>query len=444
MKKIIPALMMSAALPAMAVADAAPPALLAGEPVSWMGRNGDADIWFVPGTDFVVAEMPGGGVIAGYLYAPNGAEISSVMTGREDQLPLPELIGMARAAVAQNAETGASPEIVAPEPASPDAEAPDAGTGPEADFEPAGAADPEAALRDELLREFQERIAGASTQEEYQRILGEWRAEAKTRIDQARARNVADGLASGDVSGPGPADGATGAAAPSAAAPAPEAGGNAAAIDALIEGASRTLIGSETAPRIMAVLDPACPYCATAMTALAPRIERGEIAIDAVIVPVISERSRGLVAGILSAENPGEAMLSHEKAMRGAGGAMIEAASWEGLPRETREAVERDVGLLRAAGVPGVPFFIFDGPEGPVTRSGSLSDADVDAAIAWFESDSGQAAPEPAQTADSAAAPAPETAPAPEELPRAGTPDNSPAPTEADAAETIPAPEASE
>ena len=223
---------------------------------------------------------------------------------------------------------------------------------------PAEAGSDRASLDAELLHDFETRIAGARTPEEYRAILESWRDDSRARIAAA--------------SGAGP----------DAASASADRKADASSLSDLMTGSSRVLIGSPDAKaRVTAVLDPACPHCATAMTALAPRIESGEIAVEAIIVPVISERSKGLVAGVVAAADPGAAMLSHEKAMRGAPGEMVAPGDWGALPEDVRDAVRRNSDLVRAAGIGGVPFFLFEGPDGISGRSGSLPDAEIDALV---------------------------------------------------------------
>lgn len=144
-------------------------------------------------------------------------------------------------------------------------------------------------------------------------------------------------------------------------------------------------IGNPDAPTVYAFIDPACPYCAQAVVALGESIETGQLQLRVILAPVMSETSPGLISGILLSANPPQAFMDHEYRWN-EGRRNSEMRPWEDLPGELRDGVLSNVEMMRGYEIPGVPFFIYDTPEGAKSLSG-IPDSDTffDATVDTFQ-----------------------------------------------------------
>ncbi|MXX88322.1 MAG: hypothetical protein F4213_11795 [Boseongicola sp. SB0677_bin_26] len=169
----------------------------------------------------------------------------------------------------------------------------------------------------------------------------------------------------GDLSGPGAVDGPEGGQDVSMpdrklAGPDPEDAINA---SGLLEDVAENVfwfgLGDPEAPTVYAFIDPACPFCAQAIQTLGPEIARGDLQLRVALAQVVSDRSLSLIAAILAEEDVPGAFLEHEYGTRS-----LQPGDWNTLSAQVREGVENNATIIRAHGVPGVPFFVFRTAEG--------------------------------------------------------------------------------
>jgi protein-disulfide isomerase len=124
-------------------------------------------------------------------------------------------------------------------------------------------------------------------------------------------------------------------------------------------------LGRAGAPTVYALMDPTCPYCAKAMEALEPRLKAGDIDLRILLTPVLSERAVDLSAGLLLAPDPAAAFLDHELRVARTGRSALEAKSFADLPDHLADGLRTNHGIVVDNDIPGVPFFLFETPEGP-------------------------------------------------------------------------------
>lgn len=71
-------------------------------------------------------------------------------------------------------------------------------------------------------------------------------------------------------------------------------------------------LGWPEAPLIYMFIDPTCPYCSQGLQKLAPLIERRQLQVRIILVPILNEASAPLVAKLILSENPADAIWQHE------------------------------------------------------------------------------------------------------------------------------------
>lgn len=116
-------------------------------------------------------------------------------------------------------------------------------------------------------------------------------------------------------------------------------------------------IGHASAPAVYMVLDPACPYCAKAVANLKDDIEDGRIELRVLMAPLISQRSIDLIAGIMQADNPAEALWNHELEYARNGASTLAPGAFSELERPVIDALLANRALAEQYQLPGVPFF---------------------------------------------------------------------------------------
>jgi len=122
-------------------------------------------------------------------------------------------------------------------------------------------------------------------------------------------------------------------------------------------------IGNHEAPAVYAFIDPACPYCARAIVNIGDAISDGELQLRVVLAPVVSQNSPGLIASILTHEEPPIAFMEHEYAWA-EGRRFLQPAEWTDIPGQVRDGLLYNVELMKKYEIRGVPFFVFDTEEG--------------------------------------------------------------------------------
>lgn len=118
-------------------------------------------------------------------------------------------------------------------------------------------------------------------------------------------------------------------------------------------------LGNPSAPPVYMVLDPSCPYCAKAVANLQSDVEAGDIELRVLMAPIVSERAIPLVAGVLQAEHPAEALWNHELEYARNGASRLALAEFADLDPEMVAEIEENRRIFLDFELPGVPFFLW-------------------------------------------------------------------------------------
>lgn len=129
-------------------------------------------------------------------------------------------------------------------------------------------------------------------------------------------------------------------------------------------------VGAAGAPTVYAVIDPTCPYCARAIKNLKPEIDNGDLQLRVLLAPVISRAAPPKIAGILTSEDPVEAFLTHEIEYAERGASSIDRVDFGEMPLAMQEGVKANYDIVFEHGLPGVPFFGYETPNGMKFLSG--------------------------------------------------------------------------
>ena len=130
-------------------------------------------------------------------------------------------------------------------------------------------------------------------------------------------------------------------------------------------------VGANDAPAVYAFVDPTCSYSARAIAALSDQVGSGDLQLRVILAPVLSQRSAGLIAGILTDERPPLAFFDHEVALAERGRSDLSPAELSDLPAQVQAGVQRNFEMIRDYGIPGVPFFVYETGEGARVLSGA-------------------------------------------------------------------------
>ena len=268
-----------------------------------------------------------------------------------------------------------------------------------------------------LMRALVELLSDVENEQEFQSAVEVWTGETVRRYraaledgDATDARaaisgspGVTTGDAAGEVAGPaGEVNEASGAGGEDAVTPEERAGAksvdhtSAKNITKLVEAPEATVtdqlladirhdalwfgLGAMDAPVAYAFIDPACPYCARAISQLTPLVETGDLQLRIALVPVISEKSPGFIASIFAAEEPPIAFLKHELDWT-QGRTDLAGAEYQDLNEVLRRGVSANVEMMTSYEIPGVPFFVFDTEDGARVINGVPETGDFEAAM---------------------------------------------------------------
>lgn len=130
-------------------------------------------------------------------------------------------------------------------------------------------------------------------------------------------------------------------------------------------------VGANNVPTVYAFIDPTCSYSAAAISDLSERVGAGELQLRVVLAPVLSQRSAGLIAGILMNEKPPLAFFDHEVALAERGRSDLEPKEFSALPAQVQAGIQRNFEMIRDYKIPGVPFFVYETAEGARVVSGA-------------------------------------------------------------------------
>ncbi len=108
-----------------------------------------------------------------------------------------------------------------------------------------------------------------------------------------------------------------------------------------------------SANAVYVLFDPQCPHCARLWEASQPLL--GKTRFVWIPVAILNAQSEPQGAALLTAANPVEAMVEHEKLLMSNQGGLSASAS---MPDEVKNAIERNTGLLNRLGADSVPFIV--------------------------------------------------------------------------------------
>lgn len=129
-------------------------------------------------------------------------------------------------------------------------------------------------------------------------------------------------------------------------------------------------VGRNGAPVAYAIIDPTCKFCAEAIDNLIPMVDRGDLQLRVLLVPLVQvEEARGYISAILQSDNPALNFLEHEYA-RHRKTEFMPGQPWEDLPAPFRKGVDDNVKIVKAHGINQVPFFMVNTSDGPRTILG--------------------------------------------------------------------------
>lgn len=118
-------------------------------------------------------------------------------------------------------------------------------------------------------------------------------------------------------------------------------------------------LGDGSTPGVFMLADPACPYSAKALEALAPEISAGRLHVRLALAPVLSPASRDLAAWIML--DPQPAMAAWSMLLTSAGGAGFPPAqgSADQLGELGDALIAANLDWMRQRGLSAVPHFIW-------------------------------------------------------------------------------------
>lgn len=138
-----------------------------------------------------------------------------------------------------------------------------------------------------------------------------------------------------------------------------------------LEGSAWVADGKADAPRVVYTFSDAnCPYCHRFWEAARPWVDAGKVQLRHIMVGVIREDSPGKAAAILSAADPGAALLANEKAFGGEG---IKPVA---ISAEVGRKLEDNQRLMVEMGFQGTPGILFKDAEGHVQRRSGMPQGD--------------------------------------------------------------------
>ena len=130
-------------------------------------------------------------------------------------------------------------------------------------------------------------------------------------------------------------------------------------------------VGANDAPSVYAFIDPTCTYSARAISALSEEIGSGDLQLRVILAPILSQRSAGLIAGILTNDRPPLAFFDHEVDLAERGRSDLAPAEFSTLPAPVQAGIQRNFEMLKDYGIPGVPFFVYETADGARVLSGA-------------------------------------------------------------------------
>ena len=134
------------------------------------------------------------------------------------------------------------------------------------------------------------------------------------------------------------------------------------------------------APVLYFMADPTCVHCAASTEKLAPKVASGDIDLRVILAPILSRQAVYQAASIIQSDSPASTFLSHEKSMVGTTPSTLDVLDPKNIEPDVVRALQRNVAWGRTNNVKGVPFWIYEGVDGPTFAAGRVSDDIINAA----------------------------------------------------------------
>ena len=128
------------------------------------------------------------------------------------------------------------------------------------------------------------------------------------------------------------------------------------------------------APVVYMMADPTCPYCAQSVDKLASKIESGDIDLRVILAPIRNQDAVFQAASILQSQDPAGDFVTHERSQVGTTSSTLTMFDRTAINPDVVRGLQRNVAWGRLNGVKGVPFWIYQGPDGAKVRAGLLAD----------------------------------------------------------------------
>jgi hypothetical protein len=134
------------------------------------------------------------------------------------------------------------------------------------------------------------------------------------------------------------------------------------------------------APLIYVFVDPTCPHCAWSFDQLAPRIAEGSVNLRIILTPILSRQAFDVAASILHQPDIPRTLLDQLRSVLGSGmpAPHVDPSTFDA---KVTDGLRRNVLWMRANGAPGVPFYLYRTKAGGQFAFGSLTDAELAAAL---------------------------------------------------------------
>lgn len=318
-----------------------------GYPFQYEGQIGGLDAWSLPEQEDLWLVLPDGQtVIAGFVFNGRGNDVGAALLGVEPMSATESLQMMFEATPGDN-QASTLP-----------AEAPSSGEATVTPTATAEEADPEA-----MVAEMIAELDASKSPEEFQAVLQRYALLLKA-SPEAPPSAPADTAPAVSVE----PDETDDAAVVQAAAPKPE--NPEQFLSMIADGSFWFSVGVDGADPVYMFYDPACPHCARAIRNLEPRVTGGEVQLRLIPVPVISQASLGLVAGIFEASDPAAAVLENARQLAGQGKTSIIPGDPAAMNQDHLSGIQSNMDLAGDLELPGVPFFAWSAASGPKFLSG--------------------------------------------------------------------------
>ena len=134
------------------------------------------------------------------------------------------------------------------------------------------------------------------------------------------------------------------------------------------------------APVLYFMADPTCVHCAASTEKLAPKVASGDIDLRVILAPILSRQAVYQAASIIQSDAPASTFLSHEKSMVGTTPSTLDVLDPKKIEPDVVRALQRNVAWGRTNNVKGVPFWIYEGSNGPTFAAGRVTDDIINAA----------------------------------------------------------------